>query len=144
MSDLPKLRIWDEPAIRGALSWYLNVAENRRPAKFRIAATLATQLDPAASSEGVLWAELDRLTPIFLDRTAIFTGRRKPISPKPKHRRHALRPFLWPRWRGKLKAFRNRILGIPHRVQYLSATADSGLDARAREALTELAHEAAT
>jgi hypothetical protein len=27
MSDLPKLRIWDEPAIRGALSWYLNVAE---------------------------------------------------------------------------------------------------------------------
>jgi putative pyruvate formate lyase activating enzyme len=74
MSDLPKLRIWDEPAIRGALSWYLNVAENRRPAKFRIAATLATQLDPAASSEGVLWAELDRLTPIFLDRTAIFTA----------------------------------------------------------------------
>jgi len=37
MSDLAQLRIWDDPAIRGALSWYLDVAENRRPAKFRIA-----------------------------------------------------------------------------------------------------------
>jgi hypothetical protein len=43
-------------------------AENRRPAKFRIAATLATQIDPAAASEDALWAELDRLTPIFLGR----------------------------------------------------------------------------
>jgi len=66
MSDLAKLRIWDDPAIRGALSWYLDVAENRHPAKFRIAATVATRLDPAASSEDALWAELDRLTPIFL------------------------------------------------------------------------------
>jgi putative pyruvate formate lyase activating enzyme len=44
------------------------VAENRRPAKFRIAATLATQIDPVASSEDALWAELERLTPIFLER----------------------------------------------------------------------------
>ena len=66
MSDLARLRIWDDPAIRSALSWYLDVAENRRPAKFRIAATVATQLDPAASSEEALWAEFDRLTPIFL------------------------------------------------------------------------------
>jgi putative pyruvate formate lyase activating enzyme len=68
MSDLARLRIWDDPAIRGALSWYLDVAENRRPAKFRIAATVATQLDPPASSEDALWVELDRLTPIFLAR----------------------------------------------------------------------------
>src|SRR5580692_11585585 len=68
MSDLAKLTIWDDPTIRGALSWYLDVAENRRPAKFRIAATVATQLDPATSSEEALWAELDRLTPIFLAR----------------------------------------------------------------------------
>ena len=68
MSDLGKLTIWNDPAIRGALSWYLDVAENRRPAKFRIAATIATQLDPAASREDALWAELDRLTPIFLAR----------------------------------------------------------------------------
>src|SRR6516164_3149258 len=68
MSDLARLRIWDDPAIRDSLSWYLAVAENRRPAKFRIAATLPTQLDPAASEEEALWAELDRLTPIFLAR----------------------------------------------------------------------------
>jgi putative pyruvate formate lyase activating enzyme len=68
MSDLALLRVWDDPAIRGALSWYLDVAENRRPAKFRIAATVATQLDPAASSEDTLWAELDDPTPIFLAR----------------------------------------------------------------------------
>jgi hypothetical protein len=51
VTDLAKLRIWDDPATRGALSWYLDVAENRQPAKFRIATTVATQLDPAASSE---------------------------------------------------------------------------------------------
>ena len=68
MGDLAKLTIWDDPAIRGALSWYLEVAENRRPAKFRIAATVATQLDPAPSTEDALWAEFDRLTPIFLAR----------------------------------------------------------------------------
>jgi putative pyruvate formate lyase activating enzyme len=66
MSDLAQLRVWDDPAIHDALSWYLDVAENRRPAKFRIAATVAVQLDPAASSEDALWAELDHLTPIFL------------------------------------------------------------------------------
>jgi putative pyruvate formate lyase activating enzyme len=68
MSDLADLRIWEDPAIRDALSWYLDVAENRRPAKFRIAATVPTQLDPAANSEDALWAEFDRLTPIFLAR----------------------------------------------------------------------------
>ena len=68
MSDLARLKIWDDPAIRDSLSWYLDVAENRRPAKFRIAATLATQIDPAGVSEDALWAELDRLTPIFLGR----------------------------------------------------------------------------
>jgi putative pyruvate formate lyase activating enzyme len=79
MSDLTRLTVWDDPAIRGALSWYLDVAENRRPAKFRIAATVATKLDPAASGEDALWAELDRLTPIFLARwEAIRAGQRLP------------------------------------------------------------------
>ena len=58
MSDLARLRIWGDPAIRDSLSWCLAVAENQRPAKFRIAATLPTQLDPATSSEDALWAEL--------------------------------------------------------------------------------------
>jgi putative pyruvate formate lyase activating enzyme len=68
MSDLAKLGIWDDPAIRSALSWYLDVAENRRPAKFLVAATIATEFDPAASAEDTIWAELDRLSPIFLAR----------------------------------------------------------------------------
>src|SRR5215471_12385703 len=70
MSDLAHLKIWDDPAIRNSLSWYLDVAENRRPAKFRIAATVVTPIDPAAASENALWAELDRLIPIFLERLA--------------------------------------------------------------------------
>jgi len=44
----------------------LAVAENEHPAKFRIAATLATDIDPATSSEEALWGELDRLMPTFL------------------------------------------------------------------------------
>jgi putative pyruvate formate lyase activating enzyme len=44
------------------------VAGNRLPAKFRIAAALATELNPTLSAENELWAELDRLTPIFLAR----------------------------------------------------------------------------
>jgi putative pyruvate formate lyase activating enzyme len=65
MSDLAKLTIWDDPAVRSALSWYLDVAENQRPAKFRLASTIATPLELATSSEEALWAELDRLMPIF-------------------------------------------------------------------------------
>jgi hypothetical protein len=76
MSDLARLRIWDDPAIRGALSWYLDVAENRRPAKFRIAATVATQLDPAASGEGALWAELGDQMDLHIDTLADPTRRR--------------------------------------------------------------------
>ena len=70
MSDLARLRIWDDPAIRDSLSWYLAVAQNGRPAKFRIAATLPTQLDPATSGEEALWVELDHLTPIFSCKVA--------------------------------------------------------------------------
>src|SRR4029453_13429706 len=68
MSDLAHLKIWCDPAIREGLSWYLDVAENRGPAKFCIAAPLGTPIDPVASSEDALWAELERLTPIFLER----------------------------------------------------------------------------
>jgi putative pyruvate formate lyase activating enzyme len=81
MSDLTKLRIWDDPAIGNALSWYLEVAENRRPAKFRIAATVATGLDPARESEDALWADLDSLMPLFLARwRAIRAGAELPAA----------------------------------------------------------------
>src|SRR5262245_46918521 len=68
MNGLARLKVWNDPAISGALTWYLDVAENRRPAKFVIAAPVATPLDLAAASEDALWAELDRLTRVFLSR----------------------------------------------------------------------------
>jgi putative pyruvate formate lyase activating enzyme len=85
MSDLANLTIWHDAAILGALSWYLDVAENRRPAKFRIAATVGTPLDPSASSEDALWAEFDRLTPIFLARWQEIRGggRLPPVADGP-------------------------------------------------------------
>src|SRR5215472_10560834 len=80
MSDLARLAIWNDPAIHRALSWYLDVAENRCPAKFRIEATVPVRGDPETSGEDTLWAELDNLTPIFLSRwRAIRTG--APLPP---------------------------------------------------------------
>jgi hypothetical protein len=45
MNGLAALGIWNDAAIHDALSWYLAVAENRRPTKFRIAATVPAELD---------------------------------------------------------------------------------------------------
>ena len=44
------------------------VAANRKPAKFRIAATIPVSLALEDASEQALWEELDRLTPAFLSR----------------------------------------------------------------------------
>lgn len=67
MSGLDDLWIWRDPDFAGRLAWYRDVAADRRPAKFRIAATIPAALEPAAADEAALWAELDRLTPVFLD-----------------------------------------------------------------------------
>ncbi|MDX1576760.1 MAG: hypothetical protein R3285_11245, partial [Kiloniellales bacterium] len=68
MTSFDQLWVWDDPATAAALTWYRAVAANRRPAKFRIAATLPTRVDPEKASEEALWAELERLTPRFLER----------------------------------------------------------------------------
>jgi phage terminase Nu1 subunit (DNA packaging protein) len=47
-------------------------------------------------------------------------------------------------WRGKLRTFRNRILAIPNRVRDLTPNQNVVLTRELRDALTELAHEAAT
>ena len=60
--------MWIDPEVRDALAWYLDVAENRRPAKFRIASTVPTNVDPASVDEAALWTDLERLTPCFLAR----------------------------------------------------------------------------
>jgi hypothetical protein len=54
VGDLANLTIWDDPAIRDALSWYLEVAENRRPAKFRIAATVPHPCSAVYFQHGVV------------------------------------------------------------------------------------------
>jgi len=68
MSPFGELWIWNDPALRDRLAWYLDVADNRRPAKFRIAATMPAFVDLDAEGTDGLWAELERLTPQFLDR----------------------------------------------------------------------------
>jgi putative pyruvate formate lyase activating enzyme len=79
MGQLDRLRIWDDPAIRDGLAWYRDVAENRRPAKFRIAATVPIGCDLATASKEALWAELEELTPDFLTGwAAIRAGARLP------------------------------------------------------------------
>ncbi len=68
MDDFDRLWIWDDPATAASLGWYRAVAANRKPAKFRIAGTIPASVPLATSSEPDLWTELDRLTPVFLDR----------------------------------------------------------------------------
>jgi putative pyruvate formate lyase activating enzyme len=70
MGDFSQLRVWRDPALARALAWYREVAENRMPAKFRIAATIPVALPLADAPEEALWRELERLTPLFLARRA--------------------------------------------------------------------------
>ena len=66
MSDLSDLGIWREPDLAGRMSWYRAVADNRAPAKFRIARRIAAEVSLRAPEEE-LWAELDRRMPDFLE-----------------------------------------------------------------------------
>jgi putative pyruvate formate lyase activating enzyme len=68
MGDFAELQVWRDPGTASALSWYRDVAENRRPAKFRIAATVPAAVSLKDAPEEALWRELDRLTPHFLER----------------------------------------------------------------------------
>ncbi len=71
MSAFDQLWVWDDPAIAASLGWYREVAENRRPAKFRIARSIPVALSLEGTDEAALWNELDRLTPVFLERLAV-------------------------------------------------------------------------
>ena len=67
MTEFDRLRVWSDPATRRRLGWYREVAANRRPAKFRIAATIPLEVALDAA-ETDLWVQLERLTPVFLER----------------------------------------------------------------------------
>ena len=71
MTGFDQLWFWSDPAIADALGWYRAVANNRRPAKFRIARTLPVEVSLEKAPEEALWEELERLTPVFL---ACFRG----------------------------------------------------------------------
>ena len=79
---LDQLWVWDDRAVARALGWYRDVAENRMPAKFRIAATIPAGVALDDAPEEALWDALDRLTPILLERRRrIRSGaRRDPLS----------------------------------------------------------------
>jgi putative pyruvate formate lyase activating enzyme len=68
MTDLGQLWVWRDPALVRSLGWYADVAGNRKPALFRIAATIPASLAFSEAGEAALWDELDRLTPLFLAR----------------------------------------------------------------------------
>jgi putative pyruvate formate lyase activating enzyme len=67
MNVLERLAIWQHPDLKDRLQWYRQVADNRRPAKFRIARAIPVDCSPAEASEEELWAELEAKTPVFLD-----------------------------------------------------------------------------
>lgn len=77
-----RLWVWDDPALRKRLGWYRDVAVNRKPAKFRIAATVPVALSLLDSEEDALWAELERLTPAFLDRWQRIRDGAEEIGPR--------------------------------------------------------------
>jgi putative pyruvate formate lyase activating enzyme len=81
MGGLDLLRVWHDPAIAKALGWYREVAANRKPAKFRIAAALPVDLVLDRAEEGELWAELERLTPAFLERWRRIRDQEAPLGP---------------------------------------------------------------
>lgn len=68
MTAFGELWVWDDPALAKRLGWYRDVAENRLPARFRVARTVPLSLSPEDASEDALWDELDRLTPVFEGR----------------------------------------------------------------------------
>ncbi|MFW6182816.1 MAG: radical SAM protein [Chloroflexota bacterium] len=68
MNRFDQLSVWQEPDLRGKLSWYRQVAVNQMPAKFRIARHMAIDVSPRAAPEEALWQELEDKTAFFLQR----------------------------------------------------------------------------
>ena len=82
MTGFDRLWVWDDPALAGSLRWYREVAANRKPAKFRIAATVPAGVPPRDAPEDELWAELERLTPVFLERWRRIRDEGAPLGPR--------------------------------------------------------------
>ncbi len=83
MKTFDQLPVWKDPAIANALGWYLEVANNQKPAKFRIARAIPAAASLEDASEDALWDELDRLTPVFLERWRGVRDRGEALGPPP-------------------------------------------------------------
>jgi putative pyruvate formate lyase activating enzyme len=82
-TDFDTLWVWADQALADSLGWYRDVAANRKPAKFRIAATIALAQSPDQAAEDELWAELHRLTPVFLERLRRIREFDEPLGLRP-------------------------------------------------------------
>lgn len=84
MGNLSDLAIWREPDLQGSMPWYRAVADNRRPAKFRIANRVPVEV-PLDAPEDELWRELEAKTPVFLDlwKRIRSRGGELPRGPRP-------------------------------------------------------------
>ena len=82
MTGFGDLWVWSDETSSKRLEWYRAVAENRLPAKFRIAGTIPADVDLELDSEENLWAELKRGTNQFLERKEAIRTRRVELSPK--------------------------------------------------------------
>jgi len=62
-----RLAIWQDSDLRDRLTWYRQVAANRKPAKFRIACHVPVDVSLAEAGEEALWEALEAATPAFLE-----------------------------------------------------------------------------
>jgi len=74
--------IGDDPIWRRRFDWYLGVADNRLPAKFRLAAAIPVATEPGSASTPDLWNQLEALTRTHAElcRQA-FDGENVPLAP---------------------------------------------------------------
>jgi hypothetical protein len=81
--------------------------------------------------------------PLLVDQPACKATREVTVSGYIRHLRAEAAGRGGEAGRSKLKAFRNRVLAIPHRVEYLSARQTLALTQELRACLDELADDAA-
>jgi len=94
MSSFGDLWIWDDSQLSDWLSWYRDVADNRQPAKFRIATSIPVAVSAGSLEEvpeGQLWTDLGRLTSEFMTR---FDGIRKGAPLPTEHAEPSLLDLL--------------------------------------------------
>ncbi len=84
MPEFDDLWVWSDPNLSKRLRWYREVAENRQPAKFRIACTIPVAIELERSDEDDLWNTLDDRTERFLKRWSAIRNGKEELGPAAK------------------------------------------------------------